>query len=238
MEHALYLRGIKQGLKSRGMTYSELAQGLKMSESGVKKMLNAKDISFRRVLKICDVLGVLPSQLFLISEKSSIPTVKLTPVQEAALLKDRTLLAVYWLMTVERRSQSEIETRLDLPSARLRQYLIRLRKLHLIEERTGVFRPLQLGKFKWPDDLKLTALLNREWSKLTLDRALSRKKDGTHRLIAVRLSQDAYDLLRKRLWEALDEAVQTSEREEMTLPARQLHNVTAVIASVKQGIFD
>jgi transcriptional regulator with XRE-family HTH domain len=48
MEHITYLKSLKTLLKSKGVTYTELAEHLGMSESGVKKMLNSKDLSFRR----------------------------------------------------------------------------------------------------------------------------------------------------------------------------------------------
>jgi len=49
---------LKHILKKRGITYRELAQWLDMSESGLKKLLNANDGSFNRLLSICDVCDV------------------------------------------------------------------------------------------------------------------------------------------------------------------------------------
>ncbi len=72
MEHSQYLNAIKKALKARGLSYADLARKLKMTESGIKKMLNAKDISFRRILQICDALDILPGQLFSLSEKTFI----------------------------------------------------------------------------------------------------------------------------------------------------------------------
>ncbi|HRO67710.1 MAG TPA: helix-turn-helix transcriptional regulator [Pseudobdellovibrionaceae bacterium] len=108
MEHSIYLNGLKKALKSRDLSYRDLAVSLRMTESGVKKMLNAKDISFRRVLQICDILNVLPGQLFSLSEQSSIPVLPLTSAQEEALIRDRTLLAAYWLFAIDRLTPEEI----------------------------------------------------------------------------------------------------------------------------------
>lgn len=240
MEHSQYLSAIKKALKARGVTYIDLAEQLKMTESGVKKMLNAKDISFRRVLQICDSLGILPGQLFSLSEKTSISEVSLSAQQEDALLKNRPLLAVYWRLAIEKCELAEIEKLQGLSKSELKKLLDRLVTLDLLTSRKGHYRPQHPGKFKWSDESKLAKTLNREWSELTLRRSLAEKENqkSTHRLVSMKLSQEAYNDLLKRLSKALDEAVQDSEAEELTMSKNDLKNFTALIAVVQKGVFD
>ena len=239
MEHQFYLQGIKQCLRAKGITYSELAREMKMTESGVKKMLNAKDISFRRVLKICEVLKVLPGQLFTLSEKTFVPEVRLSPKQEEALLKDRSLLHVYWMLAVEKRQPDDIAIRLGIALPKLKVLLQRLVGLDLASQRKGNYRAIPEGKFRWSDNSKLAKTLNREWSESTLQRALSGKEsDALHRLVAIQVSQTTYENLNRKLSETLDEAVRISEREELSVSSLQMKNITALLAVIPKGVLE
>ncbi|MNJ92629.1 hypothetical protein D3C87_103030 [compost metagenome] len=238
MEHSQYLNAIKKALKARAVTYVDLATQMKMTESGVKKMLNAKDISFRRVLQICEALDILPGQLFSMSEKTFISEVKLTPVQEEALLKNRNLLAVYWRLAIEGHDVSEIEKLQNLNKAELKKLLDRLVSLELLSLKRGTYKSRHSGKFKWSDNSKLAKTLNKEWSELTLQRSLDEKSRGMHRLVAMKLTTESYANMILKITEVLDEAVRESEREELTTGKQRLHNSMTLVATVPQGVFD
>ncbi|MBO9666756.1 MAG: helix-turn-helix transcriptional regulator [Bdellovibrio sp.] len=51
-------------LKSRGITYKDIAEKLEMSESGVKKLLTSDDISFNKLNAILEFLGLTLKDLF------------------------------------------------------------------------------------------------------------------------------------------------------------------------------
>ena len=239
MEQRIYVDALKKSLKSRGVTYAELADSLKMSESGIKKMLNAKDISFQRIIKICNVLDILPGQLFTISENASIPTLELTAKQEGMLIKDRLLLSVYWLFTIEKKSLDEIMRMQKLTSNELKNALQKLVNLELVRHKKNQFLPKNWGKFRWADNSKLAQLLNAEWSRLVLKRSLKLKPDqlGVQRLSALKLSKGSYEKLIEKTMELLDEAAQISEREELTYPQKELHDFTVLVASAEGSLF-
>ncbi|NUN06238.1 MAG: helix-turn-helix transcriptional regulator [Bdellovibrio sp.] len=237
MEHSLYLNAIKKALKSRGLSYAELAKDLRMTESGVKKMLTAKDISFRRILQICEVLDILPGQLFSSSEKSRIKEVELSNTQQEALIKNRTLLAVYWRFVVEKYSLDEISKMQNLTKAEAKKLMDRLVTLDLLVQSRGQYRARHSGKFKWSDSSKLAKHLNQEWSELTLQRSL-KNSAATHRLVGMKLSNPSYQRCIEKIQNALDEAVQESEREELTLAKSELHHYSLLLAGVPQGVFD
>ncbi len=236
MEHGLYLHSLKLCLKAQGLTYGELAKQLKMTESGVKKMLNAKDISLRRVLKICDVVNISLGELFSSAEALAVPTVYLSETQEESLLKDRRLLAVYWLTVIEKRTASEIRNMQGMNDVVLKSCFQKLVSLNLLTYRKGQYRSLYSRKFRWSDDSKLAKVLNKEWSELTLRRALKRG-DAVHRLIAIKLSKPSYENLQSKLNDVFNEIIKTSEREELSLNSRDLLDVTALIAAVPKGVF-
>ena len=211
-----------------------------MTESGVKKMLNAKDISLRRILNICELLNVRPGQLFSMSESSQIPSIPLTQKQEDALIHDRKLLAVDWLIVVEKQKTRTLDSILRISKAQLDSYLRHLVNLKLLSQRRKEFIAPFQGKFKWPDESKLAILLNRDWSYLQLNRALSQKpeRDAYHRLLSLRLSKRTYKTLKLKLSEAFDEVLRASEREEMSLSGQELMTITSVATASRGGFFD
>lgn len=236
MEHIAYITGIKSALRARGINYADLAKGLKMTESGVKKMLNTKDISFRRILQICEILDVLPSQLLSASEEAAIPEIRFSEKQEEALLSNRRLLIAFWLFTVEKMNPLEISRRYAFSDSDLKKSLQRLVSLDLVRQRRGTFFPRYQGKFRWPNDSKLAKLLNQEWSNLTLKKALKAADGQSHRLIAIKLSKESYTEFRRRLSAVFDEAVQLSEREGLMSATPTLHDVMALYATTDEGI--
>jgi len=52
------LSRIKSLLKSKGLTYADLAGALDVSEVTVKRVLNNNDISLQRLVQISNILGV------------------------------------------------------------------------------------------------------------------------------------------------------------------------------------
>jgi len=232
MEHALYLDAIKTALRARGTTYADLAGRLKMTESGVKKMLNAKDISLRRILQICEVLDLLPGELFAASEQAAIPVIRFNDAQEQALLKSRELLAAFWQFTIERKSAKDLAREQAVPLTEIRKRLQHLVSLDLVSQRRGQFLPKLPRKFRWPENSRLAMQLNHDWSLLTLKRAL---QQGSHRLIALRLSPELARDFTHRLQSLFDETVREAEREEIT--SSELSDHMALFATSAGSIF-
>ena len=54
---------IKRLLKSRGMTYAQLATRIDLSEASVKHMFSQETMSLTRLEEICEVLGIGLSEL-------------------------------------------------------------------------------------------------------------------------------------------------------------------------------
>jgi transcriptional regulator with XRE-family HTH domain len=240
MEHGVYLSGLKRALKLKGITYTDLASRLRMSESGVKKMLNGKDLSFRRVLQICEILGVPASELLAASEKAAIPEIELSEKQEEALLKDRRLLSVYWRFAIEKMDVSGIARVERMEAPLVRRLLENLVRLDLLVQRRGKFHAKQARKFRWRDGSKLVRVLNREWSQAVLKRALEHSKEDAplHRLSLLRLSEASFARLRQDLLETLEDAARTSEREEAQLPEAKLFKFMALVSVAPGGPLD
>jgi hypothetical protein len=80
--------------------------------------------------------------------------------------------------------------------------------------------------------------LNRNWSELTLRRALAAKEAALHRLVAMQIAPGAYEDLVRDLSAALDQAVQSSARDEITGARQELHSFSALVAVVPRSVCD
>jgi DNA-binding Xre family transcriptional regulator len=86
--------GLKQVLKSRGVTYAEIARRLGMSEASIKRIFAKGSFTLERLDKICDVLGIQITDLAKMVEHEAERVVQLTLQQEREIVADPKLLLV------------------------------------------------------------------------------------------------------------------------------------------------
>ena len=123
---------IKQQLRIQGINYRKLAQALGLSESAIKQMFAAGNMSLKRLDAICEVLKLDLTDL-LEKLQDDVPKLDaLTYNQEKELISDPKLLLVayglinYW--TVQ-----DILERYTFTEAEVVQYLVKLDKMKIIE---------------------------------------------------------------------------------------------------------
>ena len=75
------LSTVKRMLKNRSITYSEFAELMNMSESGVKKMLNGDDCSMSRFIQMSNILGVPLHEVLKVANTNEPHTIRLTEEQ-------------------------------------------------------------------------------------------------------------------------------------------------------------
>jgi len=88
------IAALKQVLKSRGMTYADIARGLRMSEASVKRVFAKQTFTLRRLDDICELLGVEITDLGKLVEHESERVSQLTIKQETELVSDPKMLLV------------------------------------------------------------------------------------------------------------------------------------------------
>jgi len=79
---------LKRLLKQRGLRYCDVADQIAMSESGLKKVLNADDGSFLRIEQICSVMGLTLRQVLLASQDESPPPLEFSAQVEQAFIDE------------------------------------------------------------------------------------------------------------------------------------------------------
>ena len=85
---------IKGLLKQQNITYAALADELQMSEANVKRMFAKQALSLQRLERICEILQLSMSELFLLLERNKVLVSTLTHEQEQQLVNDIKLLLV------------------------------------------------------------------------------------------------------------------------------------------------
>ena len=129
-EHVLV--ALKQALRSRRMTYADVAGGLGMSEANVKRMFAAERITLDRIESICRLMDMGLSDLFQLYEESRHRIQQLTESQEKELVADTKLL----LVAVSVRNElnfSEILQNHHISETDLIQCLAKLDRLKVID---------------------------------------------------------------------------------------------------------
>lgn len=222
---------LKQALKAQGMTYRDLAQHLGLSESGVKKMLTGKDLPLRRLMEICQWLGISAADVVGLMEKHPIRKIELTKAQEEGLRGDSMLFRIYWRLSVEGERPDQIRAAEKLTAAEFQRRILRLERLDLVSAKPdGRVLPRHQGLFRWSEGNPLVDQLNRDWSRQTLNDALKDGEEGAQRLASLKLSAESAADLRRALQETVDEFARRSRREEITRRAQDLKPFRLLVA--------
>lgn len=241
MSSTLVQQAIKQALKARRMTYQDLAAALGLTESGVKKMLSGPDLSLSRLFAICEILGLSATDLVQTAQNEAISEVQLNSRQEEALAADPQLLRVFWRIAIEEDPRELVAQKEGLPQNSLRKILIALEKLGLLRRTPkDDFVPVHRGLYRWAESGPLVQRLNRDWSELTLRRALSAKGQALnlHRLSFLFLTTESLQEFQRRMNDLIDETVRRSRREKVTHSRTKLTPVSLVVACTPNGFID
>ena len=140
---------LKKELKASQMTYAELAEALGMSESSVKRMMSAGEMSLSRVDAICRALKLDFADLARRVADSQRLVAEMTQEQERAVVADKKLLLVA-ICVLSQWTMEQITTYYRLTEAQAVQCLVQLDRIGVIELRPLNRYRLRLSKaFRW-----------------------------------------------------------------------------------------
>lgn len=124
---------LKGCLRSRGFTYRDVAHGLGLSESSIKRWFSEQSFTLKRLEEICRLADMTIFDLVRVAGGGDEQHAnELTDSQEQALADDPTLLAYFYLLLIGWQPQ-RIARRLDLNKPAQQACLTRLTALRLIE---------------------------------------------------------------------------------------------------------
>ena len=163
-EYEIATESIKLALKQQGFTYKDLAQRLKLSESGIKKILSSSDGSFQRLAQICKEVGLSMSEL-LEGQGERIMELSYSLPQQEYLMAHPRALRLYWALVYERRPTEEARKISHLDSKEMFSYLRKLDQLELLELLPeGRLRLPAVRQIRWVGGGPLVKKLYEEWS--------------------------------------------------------------------------
>ncbi len=140
---------LKKELKAAQMTYADLAQGLGMAESSVKRMLAKGDMALSRIDAICRVLKIDFAELARRVADAQPLLKELTQEQEKAVVADKKLLLVA-ICVLSQWTLEQMTTEYRLSEAECIKYLAQLDRIGIIELRPLNRYRLKLAKtFRW-----------------------------------------------------------------------------------------
>ena len=149
---ATIVQSIRALLRSSGMTYSDLARALGVSEPTIKRNLGRGEFTLRRLDDICDVLDVSLTDLVQGHHAASSQLSRLTEQQERALVRDRRLLLLTYLL-VNDWTLAEITATFAFSENDLVNLLLRLDALGIVDYRPPRrIRKLTSRNFTWRAD--------------------------------------------------------------------------------------
>jgi transcriptional regulator with XRE-family HTH domain len=85
---------LKRVLKSRGITYAVVAEGLELSEASVKRMFSRRDFTIQRLEDVCRLAGIDLGELAQEAAAEGEGATHLTVEQEREIVSDPTLMLI------------------------------------------------------------------------------------------------------------------------------------------------
>jgi DNA-binding Xre family transcriptional regulator len=132
MSSTWVFEALKVHLKSRGITYADLARTLRISEATVKRIFSEKNCSLARLDEICDVVQVEIADLVRTMPRASRLINRLSRQQENELIADPKLFLVA-VSVMNHMSVAEIVSTYKISEAQCLSLLLRLEKIGFLE---------------------------------------------------------------------------------------------------------
>ena len=123
---------VKKALRHRGLTYVDVAKGLKLSESSVKRMFAQRHLSLNRLEQVCGLMNLEITDLLELTRTAEGRITELTEDQERELVSDPRLLLVGTLAVSHWTAAKILET-YRFSETELVGLLARLDRLRIID---------------------------------------------------------------------------------------------------------
>ena len=127
------ISGLKSELKTRGLTYKDLAERLEISEPSVKRLFAEESFTLERFAKACEVIGTSISEILKsIHLRDDRGLAHLTLDQEEMLAADPSLFTSFHRL-LHGASVDQIQKQLKVDASQMTRILVRLDKIGVID---------------------------------------------------------------------------------------------------------
>lgn len=125
-------QALKLALKAQGMTYSNVAERIGVSEQTIKRLFKDKDCSLSRLTEVCSAIDISLYDLLEVAKEFSEPLISLSAEQEAWLASHPSHFSFLFFLTAGYKAK-DIQERYNLDEVSLFRFLRDLDRQHLIE---------------------------------------------------------------------------------------------------------
>lgn len=225
---------LKRVLKKKGVSYRELGRRLRLSESGVKKMMTASDLSLGRLAGICAALQIDLVDL-LDGALRSPPTPSSFSAAQEKYLADHPHDAAYMAALINAGFDAvAVERRFGLDRASTRRYLERLERQRFLERTDGGGVRSLVGSVEY-----LRSALGTQLTVPSLEHALAAAPgDRCLRTGRVRLTADSLARFNDDIRDLLLRYAVVARRDELQVRDDDLMDVWVIAGTARQHLSD
>lgn len=123
---------LKKALKAHGLTYSDIAKKIDLSEASIKRMFSEKNFTLKRLEQLCRCMDMELSDLLKLMNEEEEHLSQLSVEQEKEIVNDLTLLLVT-VCVLNRWSLNDITERYKITETEGIRYLAKLDRLKIID---------------------------------------------------------------------------------------------------------
>ena len=232
------LKVLKKSIRNNGMTYSDVASSLGMSEASIKRIFSTGNISLNRLDEICEVVGLEIADLLhgLVNEHQKLD--ELTTKQESALAADPQLLLLAFL-SINGFQYSDILSNYAFTEPELIKKLISLDRLKVIELMpNNRIKLLVSTKFRWKQGGPIEVFFRSKLQNDFLNSTFT-EKNQQHFFLTGVLSDDAMAALNERLVDAFNDFQILNQHEShLSVSQRQVCSLLIAFRPWKPSVFD
>jgi DNA-binding Xre family transcriptional regulator len=229
------INSLKRLMRSRQITYRELARRIQLSEASVKRIFSRATLTLARLDDICQALEVsLPDLVRITAEQSTDAPELLTLEQEKALASDPNLFACFYLLA-NGRSGRDVSVELGVDERVVRRWMVRLDALRLIEMRSKLrARARAASVIAWRRDGPLRLLYEKQVRQEFLQASFARTGEALH-FLSAELSEASSKVLLRKMERLAGEFRDLAELDR-TVPAKEKRSIAALFA-VRPWVF-
>jgi DNA-binding Xre family transcriptional regulator len=226
---------LKRALKKKRISYRELGRRLHLSESGVKKMMTAPDVSLGRLSEICSAVEIDLVDLLEGALRAPPARFSFSAAQEKFLADNPGDAAFLTALITASFDTAEVERRYHLDRTSMKVYLRRLEKRRFVERTDGGGARSLLGSVEYVR----SAGLSRDLTVPSLEHALAAAPaDRCIRTGRVRLTAESLDKLNKEILDLLLRWAVIARQEELHARDDRLIDVWVIAATARQHLSD
>jgi transcriptional regulator with XRE-family HTH domain len=228
-ESAQIIDVLKRNLKSRGLTYRDLAKRVALSEASVKRVFAEETFTLQRLEKICAAIGMTMAELMRAAAASSESRATLLSFeQEQMLASNPKLLASFYLL-LNGHAAAEIMTRMELNERELRSLFVKLDTARLIELQPRLKTRLRVGPIvTWRTDGPVHRLYEAQVKAEFLRADFAGAREALH-FRSAELSEASARILNRKLEQLAQEFAEYAALD-VSLPAKEKHSVAMLLA--------